>query len=246
MPEQNPQEAAENIFDGILFSISEDSGPNLSLNLSSLDERGAIATVIHGITAVGLGEERHQGLFGPIPVPYNTDYRALIYVFFVESATIETGRFCALFLIFKKEMIRFIANVYAMIDSLLKVYQENYLAKEEDLRSETIQYIYDELVNKLRLKPRKRIFRVNNGITVEFEESKFQFGNELTALIDERARIIYTYIPRKLEKESKLRVQKIVDLLNKTEYQSMFSIQKILSKRSFLSIVEKDAFTEIE
>ena len=132
------------IFDGMLFAINEETGPVLRLNISSLSEREAITTAIHGITAIGLGEDRNRGLFGPIPVPYNTQFRALIYVFYVETKTssdpiaLEKGQFCGLFLIFKKEMIRYIANVYSMIESLLNVYQENYLLKEDILLIEVI------------------------------------------------------------------------------------------------------------
>ena len=138
------------IFDGLLFAVNEELGPIINLNMSSLNEREAIATAVHGITAVGLGIDGNKGLFGPIPVPYNTKFRALIYVFFIESSTSAT-KFCSLFLIFKKEKLRFIANVYAMIESLLHLYQENYLQTEEQLRNETIQYIYHELITNLKM-----------------------------------------------------------------------------------------------
>ncbi|HUT81311.1 MAG TPA: hypothetical protein VMZ29_08925 [Candidatus Bathyarchaeia archaeon] len=241
-----PTDTIDSIFDGILFAIGEETGPSLSLNLSSLDERGAIATIIHGITAVGMGENNQKGLFGPIPVPYNEAFRALIYIFTVKSKTLAEGRFCSLFLIFKKEMIRFIANVYSMIESLLNVYQENYLPSEDNLHAETIKQIYKELVANLKLKPKKRLFRINDGLTVEYEDSKIKLGNELTSLIDEKEKIIYTYIPKNLEDEIKEKVTKIIKQLNKIEYQNMFTIKPILSKKSFISILNKHNIIIIE
>ncbi len=241
-----PKEDIDSIFDGILFAIGEESGPVLSLNISSLDERAAIATIIHGITAVGMGETNQLGLFGPIPVPYNDEFRALIYIFTVESKTLEEGRFCSLFLIFRKEMIRFIANVYSMIESLLNVYRENFLPTEDHLHEETIIEIYKELIVNLKLKPRKRLFRINDGITVEFEDSKIKLGNELTTLIDEKEKIIYTYIPKNLRAEIKEKVNKIIKHLNKTEYQNLFVIKASPSKKNFISILNKNDIEIIE
>lgn len=239
------------VFDGMLFAINNESGPVLRLNISSLSEREAISTAIHGITAIGLGEDRNRGLFGPIPVPYNTQYRALIYVFYVETQTStdpiaqEKGQFCGLFFIFKKDMIRYIANVYSMIESLLNVYQENYLVKEDQLQNDTIQYIYDDLILNLKLKPKIRIFRVNDGITVEFEDGTVKLGNEITFLISEKEKIVYSYIPKKLEKEKKERVMKILEHIMKTEYQSSYGLKKISSKKAFQSTLKKNKITLI-
>jgi hypothetical protein len=234
------------VFDGMLFAINNESGPVLRLNISSLSEREAISTAIHGITAIGLGEDRNRGLFGPIPVPYNTQYRALIYVFYVETQTStdpiaqEKGQFCGLFFIFKKDMIRYIANVYSMIESLLNVYQENYLVKEDQLQNDTIQYIYDDLISNLKLKPKIRVFRVNDGITVEFEDGTVKLGNEITFLISEKEKIVYSYIPKKLEKEKKEQVMKILEHIMKTEYQNSYGLKKISSKKAFQSTLKKN------
>ncbi|MHA1122980.1 MAG: hypothetical protein ACTSPC_09315 [Candidatus Heimdallarchaeota archaeon] len=234
------------IFDGMLFAINNESGPVLRLNISSLSEREAISTAIHGITAIGLGEDRNRGLFGPIPVPYNTQFRALIYVFYVETQTstdpiaLEKGQFCGLFFIFKKDMIRYIANVYSMIESLLNVYQENYLVKEDQLQNDTIQYIYDDLISNLKLKPKIRVFRVNDGITVEFEDGTVKLGNELTFLINEKEKIVYNYIPKNLEKDKKDQVMKILEHIIKTEYQNTYKLKKVSAKRSFKGILKKN------
>lgn len=234
------------IFDGMLFAINTESGPVLRLNISSLSEREAISTAIHGITAIGLGEDRNRGLFGPIPVPYNTQFRALIYVFYVETQTStdpiaqEKGQFCGLFFIFKKDMIRYIANVYSMIESLLNVYQENYLVKEDQLQNDTIQYIYDDLIANLKLKPKIRVFRVNDGITVEFEDGTVKLGNELTFLISEKEKIVYSYIPKNLEKNKKEQVMKILEHIIKTEYQNSCKLKKVSSKKSFQGILKKN------
>ncbi len=233
------------IFDGMLFAINDDSGPVLRLNLSSLTEREAISTVIHGITAIGLGKDRNRGLFGPIPVPYNTDFRALIYVFYVENQNNTknpehaNGQFCGLFFIFKKEMIRYIANVYSMIESLLNVYQENYLVNENNLQNETIQYIYDDLLINLKLKPKTRVFRVNDGITVEFEDGTVKLGNELTFIISEKEKIFHYYSPKNLEKEKKEKVLEILKHILKTEYQNSYDLKKISSKKVFQNILKK-------
>ncbi|NHJ38504.1 MAG: hypothetical protein FK731_00620 [Asgard group archaeon] len=226
------------IFDGLLFAVNEESGPIVNLNMSSLDEREAIATAVHGITAVGLGNNLNKGLFGPIPVPYNSNFRALIYVFYTESSSSDNGKFCSLFLIFRKEKLRFIANVYAMIESLLHLYQENYLQTEEQLKNETIQYIYQELITNLKMKPRIRLFRINNGITIEFEDLKIKLGNELTALIDEKDKIIYTYSPRGLEDKQKEESNEVIQQINEIEYQGSLKIKKIASKQKFKSILD--------
>ena len=230
-------ELEDTIFHGMLFSINEDSGPDLSINLSSLSEREGIATIIHGITAVGMGEENHRSLFGPIPVPYNTDFRALIYMFSVKSEISAKGKVCSLFLIFRKDLIRFIANVYSMIESMLNVYQDNYLVNESDLQDETIEKIYEDLIANLKYKPRIRMFRINNGITVEFEERNIMFGNELTALIDEKDKTIYVYIPRNITKELKIRTKKLVLDINSLEYQSLYKIVQLPSKAKFTEIL---------
>ncbi len=247
------EQSEENmIFDGMLFAINEETGPILRLNISSLSEREAISTAIHGITAIGLGEDRNRGLFGPIPVPYNTQFRALIYVFYVENQSstdpivLEKGQFCGLFLIFKKDMIRYIASVYSMIESLLNVYQENYLVKEEQLQNNTIQYIYNDLLSNLKLKPKTRLFRVNDGITVEFESGSVQFGNEITFLINENEKIVYSYMSRNLEKKKKEKVVKILDHIIKSEYQNSYELKKISSKKAFQSILKKNEIIVID
>jgi hypothetical protein len=241
----------EMIFDGMLFAVNDESGPVLRLNISSLSEREAISTAIHGITAIGLGEERNRGLFGPIPVPYNTDFRALIYVFYVESQTSTAplvqskGQFCGLFFIFRKEMIRYIANVYSMIESLLNVYQENYLVKEDQLLNETIQYIYDDLIANLKLKPKTRVFRVNDGITVEFEDGTVKLGNEITFLISEKNKIFHYYLPRNLEKDKKEKAMKILEHIMESEYQNSYESKKVSSKKAFQNLLQRNDLTLI-
>ncbi|NHJ86316.1 MAG: hypothetical protein FK734_12705 [Asgard group archaeon] len=232
------------IFDGMLSAINDDEGPRMLLNISSLSEREAIATVIHGITAVGLGEEENKGLFGPIPVPYNNNFRTLIYVFYVSPSKNDpdnhSKKFCAFFFIFKTEMIRYIANVYSMIESLLDLYQENYFRFEDDLQIGSLKSIYHELIKKLALKPKKRLFCTNDNITIEYEESKIRLGNEMTALIVEKEKRVYAYIPRNLAVERKEEVNKILKQINKTEYQKTFKIINQSSKKSFLDLLSKN------
>ncbi|MHA1743052.1 MAG: hypothetical protein ACTSV6_02225 [Candidatus Heimdallarchaeota archaeon] len=233
-------ESTETIFDGILFSFNDETGPVLSVNYSPLNERQAIATIIQGITAVGMTPEVERELFGPIPVPYNQEYRALMYVFRVESSAFIEGRFCSLFLIFKKEMIRFIANVYAMIKSLLNVYHDTYLINDTSLREETVVEIYRNLIANLKFKHHIRTFRINNGITIEFEEQTIMFGNELTVLVDEKAKMIYTYAPRNLPKETRAKALKTIQTLNKYEYQNRFTIKTLSSKKAFVDLLKRN------
>ena len=151
MSEQSINED-QKIFEGMLFAVNNDDGPLITVNLSPLNDREAIATAIQGITAVGMGEGDIHGLFGPLPVPYNNDYRALIFTFRVITTTsddpeiLEKGRFCSLFLIFEKTMLNYIAHTFSMIESTLNVYKENYLLREEDLIEETLRIIYEEII----------------------------------------------------------------------------------------------------
>ena len=45
---------------------------------------------------------------------------------------------------------------------------------------------------------------MNDGITVEFEGGSVLLGNEITFLISEKEKFVYSYIPRNLEKKKKL------------------------------------------
>lgn len=242
----------DQIFDGMLFAVNEDIGPALKINASSLTDREAIATAIQGITAVGLGEENIRGLFGPLPVPYNVNYKALIYIFHVETnrstdpEILDKGRFCALFIIFKKSMVRLIANVYSMIESLLNFYQESYLQKEEDLQLETLQLIYEDIIGKLKLKPRIRVFTINDSITVEFEENKVIISPELTFCINEKEKKVYYYVSKELDKEIKDKSLEILDYVNKNEYQDSLKKTKVSSKKKFEEILKKHNFSVVE
>lgn len=250
--ESPEQEFDDSIFNGILFAVMDDSGPNLKINASALDDREAIATAIQGITAVGMGEEDIQGLFGPIPVPYSSKYQSLVYIFNVEpiassdAEIIEKGRFCALFIIFKKEMLHLIANVFSMIESLLNVYQESYLKTEENLQLNTIQLIYEDIVFKLKIKPRIRVFKVENGITVEFEENKVALSGELTFIINEREKKIYYYHSKSLEENIREKAIKIMKYLNRLEYQETYKLKKISSKKKLQTFLEKNEILIIE
>ncbi len=246
------QELDDSIFNGILFAMINDSGPQLSINASTLNDREALATAIQGITAVGLGEEKIQGLFGPLPVQYNLKYQALIYIFNVEATTstspeiIEKGLFCALFIIFKKEMFHLIANVFSMIESLLNLYQKSYLKTEENLQLNTLQLIYEDLVFKLKIKPRVRVFKVKNGITVEFEEKKVILNGDLIFIIHEKNKKIYFYQSVSTEDEVKERTLKIMKYINRSEYQETFKTQKLKSKKKLKLFLEKNDFTIIK
>jgi len=246
------QELDDSIFNGILFATVNDLGPQLRINASALDDREALATAIQGITAVGLGEENTQGLFGPLPVQYNPKFQALIYIFNVEASTstdresIENGLFCAIFIIFKKEMFHLIANVFSMIESLLNVYQQGYLKTEESLQLNTLQLIYEDLVFKLKIKPRVRVFKVENGITVEFEEKKVILNGDLIFIIHEKDKKIYYYQSKSVENEIKEKTMRILKYINRSEYQETFKTQKLNSKKKLLTFLEKNSFTIIK
>ena len=127
-----------------------------------------------------------------------------------------------------------------MIESLLNIYQESYLLKEENLQENLIQFIYNELILNLKLKPKIRLFRVNNGVTVEFEESKVIFGNELIMLVNEKEKAIYIHFPTNLTNEKKGDILKIPNRINKQEYQDTFQIKQISSKKKFISLLKKN------
>ncbi|MFW9922839.1 MAG: hypothetical protein ACFFDW_06065 [Candidatus Thorarchaeota archaeon] len=245
-------ELEDSIFNGILFALEDDSGPQLKFNASTLSDREAIATAIQGITAVGLGEEDIRGLFGPLPVPYNPNYKALVYIFNVdanqssEAAILERGRFCALFIIFRKTMLRLIANVFSMIESLLNIYQESYLKNEKDLKLNSLQLIYEEIVDKLKVKPRFRLFKVEDNITIEFEEKKANLGSQLFFIIDEKEKTFYYFLNKNLEKEISEKAIEAMEFINNTEYQKSFKQTKISSKKSLLQKLENNNITVIE
>lgn len=247
MAEQHNEENFESqkIFEGMLFAMNEDVGPTITVNLSPLNDREAIATAIQGITAVGMGEGDVQGLFGPLPVPYNNSYRALVFTFRVATTKsddpeiMEHGRFCALFLIFQKEMLNYIASVFAMIESTLLIYQENYLLREEDLFESSLKVIYEDIISKLKLKPKIRLFTIENNITVEYEESRIVMSKEATIIILEKAKTINAYYPKSLDEEKITHITKVLNLLNKSEYQSSCKIVKVSSKKKFINLLAK-------
>lgn len=242
----------ETIFNGILLATSGENGPSLKLNASSLSDREAIATAVQGITAVGLGEEKTTGLFGPLPVPYNSDYKTLVYIFKVESRfssdpeILENGLFCALFIVFRQMMIRLVANVYAMIESLMDIYQENNLQKEEDLKLTTLQMIYEDLVEKLKIKPRIRIFKIQKGITTEFEDNKILLGEEFIFIIDEREKnILYCFLGD-ISADEKEKDLKILHYVHKNEYQDNYKIKELKSESNLLKYFSENNITVLE
>jgi hypothetical protein len=236
---------AEKIFDGMIFAINQDTGPEIRVNASSLTEREAIATAIQGITAVGLGSVNNPGLFGPLPVPYNPSFRTLVFVFYVETRNsdnpqvLANGRFCALFLVFRKQMMKYIANVFPMIESMFNLYKKNYLQKEHDLTEETLQLIYNEVVEELKMRSRFRLFRIENGITTEFEESRVIIGEEMTILIDEIKEIFYIYYPKNLVQEKVKSYLKIVSFINSREYHKGYTLKKINSRQRFVALLKE-------
>ncbi|MHA1442320.1 MAG: hypothetical protein ACTSPK_10730 [Candidatus Heimdallarchaeota archaeon] len=246
MVENNEENSeSQKVFEGMLFAMNEDVGPTITVNLSPLNDREAIATAIQGITAVGMGEGDVQGLFGPLPVPYNNNYRALVFTFRVAATKsddpeiMEHGRFCALFLIFQKEMLNYIANVFAMIEATLQVYRENYLLREKDLFESSLKVIYDDIISKLKLKPKIRLFTIDNNITVEYEEFRIVMSKESTAIILEKEKTINVYYPKSMEPEKIEHSTKVLNLLNKSEYQSGYKIVKVSSKKKFMNLLAK-------
>lgn len=245
-------ELEDSIFNGILFAFEDDSGPQLKFNASTLSDREAIATAIQGITAVGMGEQDIKGLFGPLPVPYNPEYKALVYIFNVDTnqssdaEILERGRFCALFIIFKKNMLRLIANVFSMIESLLNLYQESYLKNEKDLKLATLQLIYEEIVDKLKIKPRYRPFKVEDKITVEFEEKKAILGSQLFFIIDEKRKTFFYYLPKNLDKQISTTALEAMEFINENEYQKSFKESKINSRKSLMKMLTEHNVEVIE
>ncbi|MHA1308197.1 MAG: hypothetical protein ACTSQN_12980 [Candidatus Heimdallarchaeota archaeon] len=251
---EKTDETSENqkIFEGMLFAMNEDIGPTITVNLSPLNDREAIATAIQGITAVGMGEGDVQGLFGPLPVPYNNNYRALVFTFRVATTTSddpeinEQGRFCALFLIFQKEKLNYIANVFAMIESTLLVYRENYLLREEDLFESSLKVIFEDIVSKLKVKPKIRLFTIENNITVEYEEFRIVMSKESTIIILEQAKTINVYYPKSMDPDKIDYSKKVLNLLNSNEYQNSCKVVKISSKKKFINLLAKHNIEVVE
>ncbi|MBD3191574.1 MAG: hypothetical protein GF308_13075 [Candidatus Heimdallarchaeota archaeon] len=233
------------VFEGMLFAVNEEIGPNLRINASPLNDREAIAAVIQGMTAVGFGEGRVKGLFGPLPVPYNSLYRTIVYVFTVEAPrsqdpkTREYGRFCALFMVFRREMIRFISNSYRMIESMLNMYKDTYLKHEKDLKPESLQIIYDEIISNLKYHLQTRIFRIENGLTTEFEERTIILGGEAIVIINEEERILYYYQSPEISKEDKKKALKSIERINRIEYQDSLESKKLATKETLLQKLQE-------
>jgi hypothetical protein len=236
----------EPIFSGMIFATNDEFGPNLRINASPLAEREALAVAIQGITAVSFGKSQIHGLFGPLPVPYNEAYLTIVYVFNVKAqksldpTIIKHGKFCALFMVFEKEKIPFIAHVYHMIESLFNVYQENYLQREQDLKEGSLQMIYDEVVTHLKFQKPLRLFRIENGLTTEFGEQAVIVGKALSALISEKEGVIYSYQPRNLPKKRKKVNLEALKRLNQTDYQGTLKIKKISTKKKFNNLLERN------
>ncbi|MEA2070642.1 MAG: hypothetical protein U9O98_05060 [Asgard group archaeon] len=236
----------------MLFAIDEDGGTPLQINASSLSEREAIATTIQGFTAVGLGRGDIRGLFGPLPVAYNNNFKTIVYVFRVipeksfNNTVLTHSKFCALFIIFRTEMLHYIANVFSMIESLLNMYQENYLLREEDLQKGSLQKIYDEVIKTLKLKPRIRLFRIENNIVTEFEGAQFVLSSELSLFISEKNKKMFLYWEKNVDEQLKEKYTNIVQELNKSEYQNKYNILDIDNKKQLLTLLDDYNITLVE
>lgn len=233
------------VFEGMLFAVNEELGANLRINASPLNDREAIAAVIQGMTAVGFGEGRVNGLFGPLPVPYNNLYRTIVYVFTVDAPkssdpkTRKYGRFCALFMVFRREMIRFISNSYRMIESMLNMYKDTYLRREADLKPESLQIIYDEIISNLKYHLQIRVFRIENDLTTEFEDRTIILGGETIVIINEEEQTLYYYQSSEMSKEGKQKALKSIERINQVEYQKSLEVQVLSTKKELLKKLEE-------
>ncbi len=93
-------------------------------------------------------------------------------------------------------MLNYIASVFAMIESTLFVFQENYLINEQDLFESSLKIIYEGIISKLKLKPKIRLFTIENKITVEYEESQIVMSNDSTIIILEKAKNNQCLLPK--------------------------------------------------
>jgi len=90
------------------------------------------------------------------------------------------------------------------------------------------------------------VFRVNDGITVEFEDGTVKLGNEITFIINEKQKTFQYYSPRNLEKEKKDKALKVLKQILKSEYQNSYDLKKVSSKKAFQGILNKNNIILLE
>ncbi|MFX0114117.1 MAG: hypothetical protein ACFFB3_06185 [Candidatus Hodarchaeota archaeon] len=125
---------------GIIGVLVADSGPEVVVNCSHLDEVSGTKLAISGMTAMGLGSSKrgHMELHGPISVPDAGELQAFYFPFVVSGAQSEDdrvrkhGRECAFFLIFEKSQKALLLNNYEMIERVFRI-QSLAMANEDDL-----------------------------------------------------------------------------------------------------------------
>ncbi|MHA2367231.1 MAG: hypothetical protein ACXADX_00285 [Candidatus Hodarchaeales archaeon] len=125
---------------GILLCMIADSGPDVVVNYSSLDEMMGLKLAVSGMTAMGLGSTKRglRELHGPISVPDSEEVQAFYFPFLVSGAQSEDerirkhGRECAFFLIFQKGQKSKLLKYYEMIERIFRI-QSLALLNEDDL-----------------------------------------------------------------------------------------------------------------
>ena len=94
---------------GLVIGWMDDrEGPKPIFETPGFSENMADLLAIQGTTMIGLGSDFQEGLFGPIPVPNEIEFEALVYTYLIDAPNstdprmVEHGRPCFLFLIFQR------------------------------------------------------------------------------------------------------------------------------------------------
>jgi hypothetical protein len=139
------------LFEGIILSVMADTGPLTEINMSKLDETAAMKLSISLLTALGLGESQDQvnQLHGSFPVPGRKEL-ALAYPFTVSSSQSmdpriqEFGRYCTIFLLFKREFKAKVLANYDLVETVLSS-ELKAVSIQEDLTTDLMKTIYTNI-----------------------------------------------------------------------------------------------------
>ncbi|MFW9856267.1 MAG: tetratricopeptide repeat protein [Candidatus Thorarchaeota archaeon] len=195
------------LFEGILLSVMSDTGPSPEINLTKLDETTAMKLAISLLTALGLGESRDQlnQLHGSFPVPGRKEL-ALAYPFVISGAKShdprirEHGRYCTLFLLFKKENKAQVLSQYEIIEQILGNAVET-LNAQEDLTPELLQQVHSFVEGKITSEAKEKHNIEPTTVSAEemarFREEQLR-QQQLTSLIRDVTQV-QTALARKLD-----------------------------------------------
>jgi len=178
------------IFEGIVLTIIGDQGPEIVANLSPIDDNQAFSLGVQGMTLIGMGtQQAPNGLFGPIPVPNQTEFKSLVYIFTIKAeSTHDTriekhGRVCSIFLLFQEDRTRDIIRGSGLIQAYLE-YLLNRIKSEKDL-NEDFAIKLNKKITDLLTRPKVRTIRIEGTKFQEFfDETRIPAGNNLF-IIDE-------------------------------------------------------------